>query len=189
VLKAAFLSEEDNIALQIELKVEYIKLDYLCFIEELVAIMNADQSSTKCLANEMIYILNKIILDNIFKHVREKTPNIILNQIANRVFSSDLIVNNFYVNQILEAVNILFYKEEDLIDKYELENILSKKVYIYLNYLYDNNKGNIDNATIKLFEYMNSNFHFLDIFYYKFELMDFRKPILLYTERNRHVFT
>lgn len=188
MLKAAFLPEDENALLQKELRVESIKMDYLCFINELMFFMRIHPNFTQKVSYHMFLVLNKILLDNIFKHVTQKSSNIILHQLSHKTFSKDIFINNFYTNQLLEAGNVVFSTEESLNDKYEIENGLSKMIYNYLDHIYTSNRDNLDTSILRMFEYMNNHLYFLNISYYKFELMDTRKPILLYTERGPHVF-
>lgn len=188
MLKAAFLPEDENALLQKELRVEYIKMDYLCFINELMFFMRSHPNFTQKVSYHVFLVLNKILLDNIFKHVTQKSSNIILHQLSHKTFSKDIFINNFYTNQLLEAGNVVFSTEESLNDKHEIENGLSKMIYNYLDHIYTSNRDNLDTSILRMFEYMNNHLYFLNISYYKFELMDTRKPILLYTERGPHVF-
>lgn len=188
MLKAAFLPEDENALLQKELRVEYIKMDYLCFINELMFFMRSHPSFTQKVSYHVFLVLNKILLDNIFKHVTQKSSDLILHQLSHKTFSKDIFINNFYTSQLLEAGNIAFPTEESLIDKHEIENGLSKMLYNYLDHVYTSNRDNLDTSILRMFEYMNNHLHFLNISYYKFELMETRKPILLYTEREPHVF-
>jgi hypothetical protein len=183
MLKAAFLPETVNLPIRNQLKVEFVKVDYLCFVNEVMFYLRRSPAETPTFAQRLMTVINKILLDNIFKHVIERSTHRLVSLLTNHTFHHDLFINTFYTNQILELVSVAPE------DQCEVEHHLIRMLHGYLNRLYTTNRDNLDESIFTTYEYMNNHFQYLDISYYKFELADTVKPILLYTERKDAVCT
>lgn len=183
MLKAVFLSEKPNVNIQKELRVEFIKTEYMSFMNNLLVNLNGAFNKGEELAYTVFLVLNKVLLDNLYKHIVQNSKSTLIHQIHSNTFTKDLYINSFYLNQIFETAELF------LEDRQEIENNINKIISRYLDYVYQNNSDNLNRALFGMFEYMNNHLEYLNVSYYKFELMDFRKPILLYTEREEHVFT
>lgn len=177
-LQMAFLSQKENRELQKSLKLEYARLDYVCFVNELLFSMNnSDSSRAIMMCDELLFVLNKILLDNIFRYVADKRAHDFMVLLAHRTFSKDIYVNPFYVNQIIECTGI------QLEDKTELENTITRKLQVYIDQIYTTNAESMNIPLLAVFETMFLNLQHINIGYYKFELMNYVQPILLYAER------
>jgi len=178
----AFLPAKENRELQAELKLEYVKLDYVCFVNELLFYLNnRDPQLTVQICNNLLFVLNKILLDNLFRHIAYKTPERLMVLLANRTFSKDIYINPFYTSQIIEATGL--YIE----DKMEVENHINKKLQQYIDSIYMSNSDALNVCLMNMFNVMYQNFHHIDFSHFKFELLDYRQPMLLYTERQHEV--
>lgn len=177
-LQMAFLSQKENRELQKSLKLEYARLDYVCFVNELLWSMNnSDSSRAVMMCDELLFVLNKILLDNIFRYVADKRMHDYMYLLAHRTFSKDIYINPFYVNQIIESTGIV------LEDKTELENTITRKLQVYIDQIYTTNAESMNIPLLAVFETMYLNLQHINIGYYKFELMNYVQPILLYAER------
>lgn len=177
-MQAAFLSHKENRELQKALKLEYARLDYVCFVNELLFRMNnSDASVAVSMCDDLLFILNKVLLDNIFRYVAEKRTHDFMALLAHRTFSKDIYINPFYVSQIIESTGL--YIE----DKTELENHITRRLQLYIDQIYTTNAETMNVPLMGVFEAMFLNLQHLNIGYYKFELMNWVQPILLYTER------
>lgn len=176
-LQAAFMTPQENRELQKALKIEYAKLDYVCFVNELLFRMNNSNASiAMTMCNDFLFILNKVLLDNIFRYVATKDTHKFMTLLAHGTFSKDMYVSPFYVNQIIEASGI--YLE----DKTELENEIVRRLQVYIDDIYTKHVETLNIQLLAMFESMWRNFQHLNIAYFKFELMNYVQPILLYTE-------
>ena len=177
-LQAAFLTVKENRELQQTLKLEYARLDYVCFVNELLFSMNtSDASIAVWICDDLLFMLNKILLDNIFRFIAMKIPHNFMVLLAHRTFSKDIYINPFYVNQIIEATGL--YIE----DKTEIENMIIRRLQLYIDEMYTKNAESMNVSLLASFDVMYRNLQHLNIGYYKFELMNYVQPILLYTER------
>lgn len=177
-MQAAFLSVKENRELQKELKLEYARLDYVCFVNELLFRMNNSNATIAVgMCDDLLFILNKVLLDNIFRYVAEKKTHEFMTLLAHRTFSKDIYINPFYVNQIIESTGILIE------DKTELENHITYKLQTYIDQIYTTHAESLNVPLLGVFETMYLNLQHINIGYYKFELMNYVQPILLYTER------
>jgi hypothetical protein len=180
VLKCAYLPDTENLQLQEIMKREYLKIDYLCFVNEIMFYLKAPYENTMLAANSLFFIINKILLDNVFKYTHTKNTTQLYELLQTKNFALDVYINPFYTTQFLEDTGI----QVSLEDKCEVENVLTKRVYKYITDMYRNDPDNFNNIIIQLHEHMYNNFNFVNISYYKFELMNYRNPMLLYTEKN-----
>ena len=180
-MKVAFLSTKENVELQKALKMEYVRLDYVCFVNDILFRMNNhDATTTIKLCDELLFILNKILLDNIFRYIANRIPNNFLFLLSNNTFSKDIYVNPFYVSQIIDSTGL--YIE----DKTELENIITSKLQVYIDRIYMTNTDCLNILIMNVFDVMYRNLQHINISYYKFELMNYQQPILLYSEQNHY---
>ena len=177
-MKAFYLSERENTVLQKQLKTEYVQMDYLVFVNNLMFMMQSNYTQTPYVRDSLLFVLNKIFLDNLFLHVIQKSADRFCTLIRNKTFGHDIHIRPFYTAQIFEAANI-----PPLEDTTEIENAVNKRLYQYVRTLYANNTDALNVSLMEMFEYLYTHFHYLDVSHYKFELMNFRQPILLLSEK------
>lgn len=171
-MKAYFLKEQNNISLQNKLRKSCTEIDYDLFVNDIVFKLNVNFDKHYELRNNLFFIINKIFLDNIFKHVAYKSVDNIMHLINNKNFSKDMYINTFYISQLLD---ILFIYEEDAC---EIENFINKSLYSYIDKIYLDNVDEINKTILDIFEDMYNNFGSCNVNYYKFELYNNYKPIL-----------
>jgi hypothetical protein len=175
-----FLPENQNNQLMQFLKTERAKLDYVCFVNELLFTMNnPDSTVALTMVNDLSFILNKVILDNVFRYVLSKNTHHFLALLAHRTFSKDIYINPFYISQVIECSKVQLPEE----DKTEIENLIRYRLQHYIDDIYTTNSESINVCLLDIFEMLTCNLGHLNVSYYKFELMDYRKPIILYTLR------
>lgn len=180
MLKAFYLPSKENIGIQNELKVEYIKLEYLCFINEmLIELNNIEQANIQLLANNVYYVVDKILLDNLFRYVSTRTPERFIQLIRNNTFSEDIFINSFYAKQVLEGLDLAVW------DEWDTEKIIKRKIEGFIRRIYQGNTERINSALMVMFNAMYEHFCHLDISYYKFEIVNSNKPVLLYAEKEK----
>ena len=182
MLKAVFLPTTENLELQQVLKAEYLKPSYSVFTHEVLTILNIHPVIQRPIANAVIdtilFVINKIILDNVYRHVNGNSGNVLIQQLSNGNFSKDLYIHPFYLSQILEEAHI------NVEDKTELENLLSKGIFRYLDYIYTSNLEAFNIAILKVYEMLSIRASSLRVFSYRFELVDYKQPILIFTQRS-----
>ena len=182
MLKAVFLPTNENLELQRLLKTEYLKPPYSVFVDEVLHTLNIHPVIQKPIAtavmDTVLFVINKILLDNVYRHVNGNTGSVLLQQIANCTFSKDLHIHPFYVNQILEEAQI------NLDDKTELENRLCKGICAYLGYIYTANAQAFNVVVVSLYEMMSMRTGSLEAYSYRFELVDYKQPILIFNQRS-----
>lgn len=180
-MKLFYLSREENIELQKQLRVDQLELEYLCFINELMFSLNTRCQHTNYLRHTLLMIANKVFLDSLFSYVSTGTTEHLFALLANKTFTHNIQIRPGTAALILEAVDVP--TPEDIT---ELDNLVTKRLHYFINRLYQINPDEINAALIKLFEYMYQHFHKLDVLYYKFELMDLQQPMLFVSEKFQH---
>lgn len=175
-MQVFLLPKEEFDSIQYILVKEYIKLDFICFVNELLFhAANKSDRDIELIAKNIVYVINKVLLDNVFKYITYKTPDKFIQLINNKNFSKDIDISIFYIKQVFEKTNI------DL--DYETEHIINKKLIQYIDRLYTNNTEFFNEKLIGIFDYMYRHFGYLDVSYYKFELYELRQPMLLLHEK------
>ena len=186
-MKAVFLPEQHNREIQAILRQEYIRQGFFYFVEGICYVLwrgmtdSITEQLREKLCADVFYLINKILLDNTFKYIVSKNPDKFIYLISNKTFGHDLYISPFYVSQILELHSLT---PDDLT---EAENLIIKKLYYYIGDIYVRNEEHFAPVLFKLFEFMNERLHYILFSYYKFELIDGTKPILLYAERENYV--
>lgn len=178
MLKAAFLPEQENLALQQELFKHYDSYEYLTTINNLCFTLKINYEKTMHLAETVMLVVNKVLLDNVFRHVATKNADTLVHQLQCRTFIHDVYVNPFYVSQILEYAYI---QDED--SRFEYENEVKRYLLNIVSWIYSNPTSRLGEVLLRVFECLNNHLNYLNISFYKFELAERRKPILLYTEK------
>lgn len=178
MLRAFYLPSKENIDIQNELKFEYIKLEYLCFINEMLfQLNNKEQANIQQLATNVYYVVNKILLDNLFKYIATRTPDKFIWLINNGTFCEDIYINSFYTKQVLERLDI------EIADEGGAESIIRRMIEGYIRRIYAANTKRINAALLTMFDSMHAYFYYLNISYYKFEIVNNNQPVLFYAER------
>jgi hypothetical protein len=182
-VQAAFLTAKENRELQQALKLQYARLDYVCFVNELLfSVNNSNSSVAITMCDDLLFVLNKILLDNIFRYVVAKNTHGFMFLLAHGTFGKDIYINPFYVAQVLESTGVYISDE----DKTEIENKIIQKLQLYIDDMYSTNTDSLNVPLLGMFEVMFNNLQHINIGYYKFELMNYVQPILLYTERHQY---
>lgn len=182
-MQLVFLPKKENTEIQSVLKLECIKTNYIDLIDEITSFLNVHNSDTrtKFITENLIYIINKILLDDIFKYVATKASNDFIRLVTNNTFTENIYINPFYILQLLDPINI------PLENRLEVENMLNKKLQKYISYIYKNNKK-LDILILNMFNIMLNNFSHLNFIYYKFELYNSVQPILLFEENENYIY-
>ena len=177
MLKMAFLCAKENLAVQREIKLEREKLDYVCFVNDLLFKLKAQNYQIVAgLCDDLLFVLNKIIIDNVFRYVHNKDGLSFINIISSRQFANYIFINPFYIDQVFDLISV----HPD--DKVEVENYFHAKLLSYIQSIYFNNSDTMNMALMDLYDSMLHSAGYLNIKYYKFELHNYYQPILMYAE-------
>lgn len=204
-----FLPTQENVELQRLLKQEYIKTSYLVFINELLFTISSvaarpetqsDQQwavtptpvnpllggtvpgeQIKALMDTVLFVANKILLDNVYRYVKEQTGHALLSQLSDRTFVYHIHVSPFYISQVLEDARI----QVNEIDRPAVENFFARKICDFIDTSYAANPNEYNTALVSLYEMMSQKVYHLQPTMYKFELIDFKQPMLIYSQRSQ----
>lgn len=177
IVKAFYFPDKENIDILKELRHEYITTDFLCFVNEVNFFISGDANNIERLSSQIFYVMDKVILDNIFKYVANKQPEIFLHHVSNNLFSKDIYISNFYISQILQLSNI----HPD--HWFEFENGVRLMLFNYIDGFMTVNFHRYQVPIMQMFEVMLNNFLHMSLLHYKFELVNNIKPMLLFTEK------
>jgi hypothetical protein len=128
-----------------------------------------------------IFIINKILLDNIFRYIVIKNINRFVHLINNNTFYMDIYINPFYTKQLIDV--ILKYINLDENEIVSITHILNNKLLNIINQIYIDNSRFLNPVLLNLFNSLYDSLGFINVNYYKFELDQFNRPILIYSEK------
>lgn len=177
MLKACFLPPAANRLLQTEMKA-YPTMSYICMVNDMMFHLQVDPNLCKAVLDATFNVMNKVILDNIYKYVNHNRADWLLHHVNHKTFMMDAHINVFYINQILEEAHIFIE------DKTEVENYLARHLSRYLQEIYLANADRLNICILGLYEALTEKVGHLDCSYYKFELVNHHQPVLLYSERS-----
>lgn len=195
-MKLLVLNIKENSELLRELNREYVTENFIVQIEDIVNLLvdelNLDFNMiyTSNLNGELykafIFVIDKIFLDNVFKYIALRNINIFIHLINNNTFNMDLYVNPFYTKQITDIVlKYINANEEDI---YSITNIINNKLSEIINNIYMNNNRFLNPVLLNLFNSLHDSLGYINIKYYKFELDQFNRPMLIYSEKETNAF-
>lgn len=185
-MKVLYLPKEENTELIKELSYEYIKETYLSFIHSLVDVLvennyvtNEDKDQYTKLGIGLMYGINKIILNDIYRYIATNNLSVLLTMVSSNLYGSNVYINRVYVIDIMRDI----LKIDELNDNYlAIENILTKKISYYINKVYCNNSDNLNVIFIKLIDMFMTNCVVGDNKGVRFELFEGNRPVLFIQE-------
>ena len=128
-----------------------------------------------------LLVMDKIILDNLFKYMVYNKVDNFINLINNNTLHMDLYINHFYTNQLIEVIekHLNFTDEE----KFSVEFIVKSKLQEILTNIYVYNTGLLNPVLMKLFDSLYDSVGHINFNYYKFELDQYHRPMIFYNEK------
>ncbi len=186
MLNVLYLPKEENNILMKELSREYINDNYLSFMQLLVSdlieerYINAvctDELYSK-LGIKLMYTIDKIILNDVYRYVGYNNLNGIINLIQSKQYSKNLYIFPHYINEVIREV---FSIDEMNVDYMSIENIFVKKLSYYVDRIYCSNSDKFNDILIKLVDMFYTHCISLNIKTCRFELAPGNRPIMLFT--------
>lgn len=180
-MKIFYLADDCDKCIYDLLKREYIKLDYACTVNEIVFLLQIqDSSRVSPLLVGILEIMRRIILDNIFKYVVNKDANRFSMDIRTSLFPMDISISIHYIREVFEICDRTDIPVED--SQYFENRVHGILVKLITNFYY-NELPYFNEAAVTIFDYLNTHFSKVNIGYYKFEVYRYVKPILMFSER------
>lgn len=175
-----------------ELKREFISEtyeQYLSFImfdicQELETDITTMQNSDfhRELRQITITIINKIWLDNVMKYITGSNINSFITLVQNGQLWQDIFVNCFYASQISELLSKHFNINAEELNS--VTDIVIVRLQRIMADMYCRNTCQYDQVLMRLFQAVYDLVRNICFKYYKFELDQYYRPLLFYSERN-----
>lgn len=190
-MKLALLTNNENIELYQELKREFIKdsyEQYLKFImydicQELQTDITTliDSDFHKELRQTVIIIINKIWLDNIMRYITSSGVHTFMTLIERQMLGQDMFVNLFYARQVTDIISKYFIVGADELDS--ITDILSNRLHWVIDNMYTANSNQYNEVLVRIMNNIYLLVGSIKFKYYKFELDQYFRPLLFYTEK------
>lgn len=186
MLNVLYLPREENNLLMSELRYEYIQDNYLSFLKLLVSDLIDERYITQICTDElysklgvnMMYTLDKIILNDVYRYVSEGQLNNILCLIQNKQYSKNLYIFPRYIGEIIREV---FNIDEMSVDYISIENIFIKKINYYIDRIYCSNNDKFNDIILKLVEMFYTHCSSMNVRSCRFELAPGNRPVMLFS--------
>lgn len=193
-MKLALLTNNENQELFQELKREYISENYEQYLQLIMYDISqelqtdmftmSDSDFHKELRCTAIIIINKIWLDNVMKYITHSGINTFVSLIERGMLGQDTFVNLFYARQITDIVSKYFKVNAEELDT--ITDILTNRLHWIINNMYCSNPGRYNEILIRVLNNIYFVVRNIQFKYYKFELDQFYRPMLFYTEKDNN---
>lgn len=190
-MKLALLTNNENIELFEELKREFITdayEQYVRFImfdicQELQTDMSTmmDSDFHKELRQTVIVIINKVWLDNVMKYITHSGIHTFMMLVERQMLGQDMFVNLFYARQISDLLAKYFNVTPEELDS--VTDILTNRLAWVIGNMYSGNSNRYNEVLVRVMNNIYLIVANIRFKYYKFELDQYFRPLLLYTEK------
>lgn len=193
-MKLALLSNNENQELYQELKREFISETYEQYVQtimfdicqelqmDMTTMMNSDFHRE--LRQTAITIVNKIWLDNVMKYITNSGLSTFVSLIERGMLGQDTFVNLFYARQISDILAKHFNVSPEELDS--ITDILTNRLHWIINSMYCSNTGRYNEVLLRMLNNIYLIVRNIRFKYYKIELDQFYRPLLLYTEKDNN---
>lgn len=174
-LKREFISETYE---------QYLKLIMFDICQELQTDITTmhDSDFHKELRQVTITIINKIWLDNVMKYITGSNISNFISLVQNNQLWQDIFVNCFYASQISEVLAKYFNINAEELDS--VTDIVIVRLQHIMTDMYCRNAMQYNQVLMRLFQAVYDLVRNICFKYYKFELDQYCRPLLFYSERN-----
>ncbi len=193
-MKLLVLNVNENSELLQELRREYVKDTFAGYVENMLSRLICEfdlddnlvftSGLSGDLYKNILFVVDKILLDNIFKYIVCKNVNNFINLVNNNIFHMDVYINHFYTRQLIEVIekHLNFNDEE----KDSVEAIIRYKLQEIIHNFYTYNTRFVNPVLMRLFDSLYDSVGHINFNYYKFELDQYNRPMIFYTEKGVH---
>lgn len=191
-MKLALLTSNENGELFEELRRETIMETYNTYVEmilfdishelqtDLVSMLNTNLHTE--LRNTVIVIINKVWLDNVMKYITNSGIHTFMTLVQRGMLGQDTYVNLFYARQIADIIPKHINVTSEELDS--VTDILTNRLAFIINNMYMSNMNRYNEILVRVLNNIYLIVANIRFKYYKFELDQYFRPILLYTEKD-----
>lgn len=179
MLNFYLLRENENIQLLNLLKIEYIREEFMYLINNILRLLPIDHNKTTIdyqkLGNSLILIINKILLDNLYRKIADNQLNQLIFLIQNKLFCKDLYIRPSYIYDLYNDFT------DNKIDDYtffEAEYDIKKILENYISYIYNNNSDKYNEVFIKIINMFLEELSWVSSNNFKIEILYRKVPAL-----------
>ncbi len=193
-MKLALLSNDENLELFQELKREYISEAYNQYVQLIMLDIcqelqtdittMVDSDFHRELRLVAITVINKIWLDNVMKYITNSGVHTFMSLTERGMLGQDAFVNLFYARQIADVLGKHFNVSAEELDS--VTDILTNRLHWVINSMYVSNTNRYNEILCRILNNIYLIVRNIRFKYYKFELDQFYRPILLYTEKDNN---
>lgn len=177
-MQVVYLAKKENRDLRRTIELEYTREETMLFIDTVITILN-NPFLRDYVTNNLVNVVNTIILDNLIQTVKNSDPLSLVNGMKNNTLGLMFEVGRrHYVDLISEEFAFIQLSPE-------VEKEVIAAISSYVNFVYLNNKEEIDPAILSLFETVYNNLGHLDIRQHRVTFVERDRPaVILIGEEN-----
>lgn len=181
-MQAYHLPREETIGLRRIIELERTREESLPFITRVVnALIDPNDLNPMAMivrntlaenvSGNLINTVNSVYLDNLMRFVTSKDPMSFVTGMQNGTLGMMMEVGHRHYSELLNEISSEYENEQEV--KFLLGN--------YINYIYCNNKEQIDVELLKIFEILYTNFSHMQVNTSRFVFSDNGRPTALIT--------
>ncbi len=193
-MKLALMSNNENLELFQELKREYVSETYENYVKTIMYdICHELQTDMETMIgsdfhNELrlvaITVINKIWLDNVMKYITNSGVSTFVSLTERSMLGQDAFVNLFYARQISDILAKHFNVNAEELDS--ITDILTNRLHWIISTMYSSNTNRYNEILFRVLNNIYQMVRNIRFKYYKFELDQFYRPLLFYTEKENN---
>lgn len=177
-MNLVYLPTKQNKELRRPIELEYTREETNTLLDTLVTILN-NPFAREVVASNLISVINSVIIDNLVRLVRNSDPLSLVSGMSNNTLGLMLeIGHRHYVELVGEEFSFIQQSPE-------VEKTIIRALGSYINYVYLNNKAELDPAILSMYELIYSNLSHLSFTQHRVVFVDRTRPaIILVGEEN-----
>ena len=172
MMQVVYLTKNDNKDLRTIIELEYTREETNLFLDTVMASLN-NPFAREVVAANLVTTVNTVIIDTLIRFVRNSDSLSLITGMQNNTLGLMFEVGHrHYVDLVTEEFS--FIQQSPEVEKEIITALVS-----YINFLYLNNKEEIDPAILKLYEVIYSNLTNLNIRQHRVTFVEKGRPALI----------
>lgn len=173
-MKVFHIPKVNNNGIRRILLLEHAREESLTFIQTVANIVNSP-FIWEAVQTNMVNAFNSVILDNLLRFVNTKDSLSLVMGMQNNTLGLMMEVAHRHYSELITE-EFAFVQRSHLIEQ-QVRAAMAE----YINYVYLNNKEDMDAAILELYEVLYSNFGHMEITHHRFVYMNGGRPAAIIT--------
>lgn len=171
-MQIVYLTKQTNRDLRRSIELEYTREETATFIETVLTILD-NPFARDFITNNLINVVNSVIIDNLILLVKNSDPLSLITGMKNNTLGLMFEVGHRHYVDLLSEEFALIQQSP------EVEKDVIRAMSSYINYVYLNNKEEIDPAILNMFESVYNNLGHLNIKQHRVTFVERDRPAVI----------